>query len=192
MLWIDGVGGYLLIDGQRWSLGGPSGNGQADISIQSELSRQACQIVQHASDFVLQPFSQTALLGKSLDGPGLLRDGDSITLGACVELKFRRPHPLSASARLDIVSGHRTWPQCNAIILMVDTCVIGPAPGNHIHCPQWEHDVILFVNKEQWFVRSESPLTVNQREVGQRAQLSDMRHRLQIKSDTFSMTLEPV
>ena len=43
-------------------------------------------------------------------------------------------HVLSASARLEMVSRHRTQPHVDGILLMAESCVLGPKWQNHVVC----------------------------------------------------------
>ncbi len=58
-------------------------------------------------------------------------------------MRFRQPHPLSATARLDLLSHHRTQPAADGVLLMASSCILGPAPQNHVVCRQWSKDVVL-------------------------------------------------
>ena len=65
----------------------------------------------------------------------LLRNADRITLGSSCQLQFWQPVPVSTSARLDMVSGHRFAEPVQAVLLMADTLVIGPETQSHIQVP---------------------------------------------------------
>ena len=75
------------------------------------------------------------------------RSADRITLGSSCQVQFWQPVPVSTSARLDIVSGHRFAVPVQAAILMADTLVIGPQAQSHIQVPDMTQPLILFRNK---------------------------------------------
>ena len=174
LLWVDGVGGYMLLPGDDWTIGGPSGSEDSEICIQGDLSRREACIRRQGSDYILQPLGTVLLGGRRLSRPAELRDGDLITLGSGAvdsgatrplrpmdgnplrgaRLEFSRPHPLSASARLRLDSRHKTRPRADGIILLADTCVLGPARGSHIVTPEAECEVILVQRGDQWYCRS--------------------------------------
>ena len=55
-----------------------------------------------------------------------------IRLGSTVELEFRQPSPVSATARLAIVSRHRLPLAVDGVLLMAETCIVGGSPpGAH-------------------------------------------------------------
>ena len=77
----------------------------------------------------------------------MLADGDQLTLGRDVSLRFRKPHPLSATARLEFTSQYRTEPRCDAILLVSQSLILGPATQNHIVCHQWPGNIVFFQKK---------------------------------------------
>lgn len=189
MLWIDGVGGYIVAAGDEWLIGGPGAGDSVEIHIQGDLSRRAAAIRRQDGDYVLQPLATTSLNGQTLERPSLLRDGDQFQLGGSVQMIFRKSHPLSASARLDLVSRHRTEPRADGIILLADTCVIGPGRGAHISCPKWESDTILFLGGGVWQIRSDEQLMVDGVDAGQR---TEVRAPCRIEGETLAMSMELV
>src|SRR5690606_34160954 len=101
-----------------------------------------------------------------------LAGGDLITLGADVVLRFVQPHPLSASARLEPVSGHRIEPRADAVILMAESCVLGHKAGNHVVYPDWPADVVLFRSGDTLHCRSQSELLIDDQPAGRSGELS--------------------
>jgi len=53
--------------------------------------------------------------------------GDRVTLGAACQFRFLLPVPVSTSALLQLVSGHRLPVSVDGILLMAETLVLGPA-----------------------------------------------------------------
>lgn len=208
VLWVDGVGGYLMLPGDDWTIGGPSGAEEAEICVQGDLSgREAC-LRRLGADYVLQPFAPALLGGRRMHRPTPLRDGDSLTFGvrgtsprlaaesglasagnaaspprasrgmesrnsettgvdvrgvetAGVRFVFTKPHPLSSSARLSLDSRHRIRPRCDAIILLADTCVLGPSRSSHIVAPAAESDVVLLFSAGRWWCRGMGETSVD-------------------------------
>lgn len=163
LLWVDGVGGYLLLPGDDWTIGGPSGSDDAEICVQGDLSRREACIRRQGSDYVLQPLGTVLLGGRRMNRPAMLRDGDLLNLGPVasgssvgggVRVEFSKPHPLSASARLTMMGRHRTSPRCDGIILLADTCILGPTRSSHIPTAMAEAEVVLLYREGQWFCRS--------------------------------------
>src|SRR5690606_10840962 len=127
--------------------------------------------------------------GRKLTGPMVLGSSHEIQLGSAVRLQFNKPHALSATARLTPVSGHRTEPRADAVLLMADSCVLGPKTHSHIVCRKWPGDVMLFRQQGRLHCRSTGRMTVDGVEVdGAMALDNDAR----LEGETFALSLEKV
>ena len=145
-LWIDGVGGYLVCLSHRVTLGQALTESPVDIALIADVSRHHATIQRDPEGYFLEAVRKVQMNGKKID-KALLRSSDRITLGNSCQLQFWQPVPVSTSARLDIVSGHRFAEPVQAAILMADTLVIGPATQSHIQVPDMTQPLILFRNK---------------------------------------------
>ncbi len=143
VMWIDGIGGFLLWDKPELVLGQAFADSHADVGITGDLSRRAAVIRRMGTDYLLQPLQATRVNGQTLDRPLLLRDGTVIELGNSVKLRFRKPNTLSGTARLEMASIHRWKPNVDAILLLADCCMVGPRAGSHVPCPDWRNEVLL-------------------------------------------------
>ncbi len=143
LIWIDAVGGYLVCPGDEVTFGQALPGNPIDVPLVADVSRHQLTIRRDAEGYVALPVRQSWLNGSPLSAPGVLGDGDLLKLGP-VEMRFRRPHALSATARLELAGFHRTRPSCDAVLLMADSCVLGPKPNSHVVCRDWPLDVVLF------------------------------------------------
>ncbi len=166
LLWIDGVGGYLVCESREVVIGQPVADTRVDLPIQGDLSRQHAVIRRDGEGYVLAPRRRTQLDRRLIAGPEMLTENCEIELGMGVRLAFRRPHPLSASARLDFTSHHRTRPTADAVLLMAESLVLGPAPTSHVVCPGWADEVVIFREGQELFCRSCDALEVDGAPVG--------------------------
>jgi hypothetical protein len=121
--------------------------------------------------------------------PLTLRDAQIISIGEGVELRFRVPHPLSATARLEFVSRHRTQPAADAVLLAAETCVLGPRSTSHVVCRDWPHEVVLHRVRSMLHCWAHGKFRVNQTNYHQQAPLS---LPAQIVGEGFSLSLEGV
>jgi len=145
MLWIDAVGGYLVCLNEELVIGQGTAGGGADIAVQADLSRQHAKVARIREGYVIEPVNgRVAINGHAISEATLVCDGDEILLATNVRFRFRKPHVLSSSARLEITSGHRMQPHTDAVILMAESCVLGPKWQNHVVCRDWSGDVVLF------------------------------------------------
>lgn len=187
ILWIDGVGGFLLLDRDELLIGQAIAGGHQDISVVGDLSRQAAVIQRVQSDYLIQPLQETSVDGRLIAGPHLLATGQTLAWGPRVRMKFTKPHPLSSSARLDLVSQHRFQPRVDGVILLADSCILGPSSTCHVHCPQWSQDLLMFRSSGQWYFRALDELEVNGLpQTGQIALSSGLR----VRGSDFSFSVE--
>lgn len=162
ILWIDGVGGYTLIDRQEVTVGQAAAGNRVDVAIVGDLSRQAALIRRIDSDYLLQPLqSPTQLNGRAVDRAQLLRSSDEIVLGQRVRLKFSQPTPLSGTARLELPGWGRFQPRVDGILLLAEACILGPGPGCHVCCPHWNSEVRLVRRDTGWCIRGSGDWEVN-------------------------------
>lgn len=162
ILWIDGVGGYLLIDRDEVLLGQAIADSRADIPIVGDLSRQAAVVRRAGSDYLIQALQTPCLVrGRVVESPLLLGHEDIIQLGQNVRLRFVKPHPLSATARLDLLSLSRFQPRVDAVLLAADSCLLGSQPSCHVVCPHWTNEVLLVKRDQGWAFNLQEELEVN-------------------------------
>ena len=143
LLWIDAVGGFLVFMGDQITIGQAIPGTNVELPILGDLSRRHAIISRIGDDYVVHPIGVTRLDEQHLSGPAQLHDGCVISLGSSIRLRFSRPNPLSNSARLDVISRHRTEPSCDGIIMMAETCLLGPADDCHVVCKAWEDQLVL-------------------------------------------------
>ncbi|HWC90428.1 MAG TPA: FHA domain-containing protein [Pirellulales bacterium] len=142
LIWIDSVGGFLVCPGDEIKFGQAVPGNPVDVPLVADLSRHQLTIRRDAEGYVAEPLRDVALNGQPLRSPASLTSGDRLALGP-VELVFRRPHPLSATARLDLADSRRVRPACDAVLLLADACVLGPKPASHVVCADWPAAVVL-------------------------------------------------
>jgi tetratricopeptide (TPR) repeat protein len=160
--WIDEVGGYLICLGNEVVIGQPTPANDIDIPIRADLSRRHAAIRREGENYILYPIHEARVDGHRVVGPTILRDNSLVELGDSLKLRFTKPHSLSATAVLRIESKHRTEPAVDAIVLMSESCVLGPKMHSHIPCPGWESDLVLFRRGEELQFRSQEMVEINE------------------------------
>lgn len=157
VLWVDGVGGFLLCTGQHVVVGSGA---EADIAIRGNLSREHIRLTQanHDEHWSITAWRPTSLQRESvangvspsewcplpIDQPVALHDGDRLQLAGDVELTFRQPTLLSRSALLSLSSSHRWAAGIDGVVLFRDDCLIGPGGRTHIRSRKVKDPVVLF------------------------------------------------
>ena len=187
VLWVDGVGGYLVCLADEVVLGQSAPGNFVDVPVQGDLSRRHARIRREGEGYYIEPLHAASVNGHSVQTKTLLSDGDQIEFSGGVRLSFRRPHVLSASARLDFLSHHRTDPSADGVLLMAESCVLGPKWQNHVVCRDWAGDVVLYRQDEDLFCRAMESIEID-------GQLCDGRGRLggnsHVVGTDFSLSVE--
>lgn len=189
LLWVDAVGGFFVCQGAEIRLGQAVPDSTVDVPLLADLSRHHATIRRDEEGYTIEPLRDVWLNHQKIETVSWINDGSLIELGPALQLRFRRPHPLSATARLDFVSNHRTQPSANAVLLMADTCVLGPGANNHVVCRDWPHDVVLHRQHGGLYCRSASPLEVDGRHYPQYGPLTP---RSRVTGEQFSFSLEEI
>ncbi len=166
-LWVDAVGGFLVCLKDAVVLGQAVPGAGVDIPILGDLSTRHARICRSGEGYVVEPIGPVTLLSPPVLNPSIsmgqsvgtptalgtataiskatvLTPGDVIQLGDKVRIRFRKPHPLSNTACLDMLSGHRTSPSADGILLLGTTCLLGSLEQNHIVCRDWTNEIVLF------------------------------------------------
>ncbi len=189
LLWVDAVGGYLVCTSDEVVLGQAVPESHVDIPILGDLARKHLKLNRTSSGYLLEPFGYVTVNGLVITEKTLLRDGDMINLTGGIEIRFSKAHPLSATARLDFQSTHRTQPWSDAVLLMAESCVLGPNLRNHVVCRNWSEDIVFFRKNKQLFCKSLGAISVDGRPISGKTEVRNNSH---IEGEDFSMTLEPL
>jgi hypothetical protein len=144
LLWVDAVGGYWVCLGDEVVLGQPVSAGRVDVPILGDVSGRHARIRRDSEGYLIEALRDVKVDGRQVEHTALLSDGARIQLGEAVRLLFRRPLALSATARLEFLSRHRTHPSTDAVLLMADACVLGPKPHSHVLCRDWPQEVVIY------------------------------------------------
>ncbi|MEM8736253.1 MAG: FHA domain-containing protein [Planctomycetota bacterium] len=187
ILWIDGVGGFLMLDQDEVVLGQAVSADAIDIRIVGDVRRQAAAIRRDHGDYLLQPLQPTKVNGVSVERPQLLANADIVQFGERVQVQFNMPNPLSATAKLELASLNKFKPNVDGVLLLSDSCILGPGPGSHVLCPSWNHELLMFRHGEKWYFRTLEDVEVNGKSAkGQIPIESGMR----LKGGDFSLSIE--
>jgi hypothetical protein len=189
LLWVDAVGGFLVSLDDCVVLGQPSSGDKIAVPILADLSRRHAVIRRDAEAYVLEPLQRTRVDGREVSSPFVLSNNHLIQLGDNVRIRFERPHALSATARLTLESHHRTQPSADAVLLMADSCVLGPNRHCHVRCREWDRDVVIFRQDERLFCRASEPVALDG--VVQNGEC-EIQSGVRVEGEEFSFTWETV
>jgi len=160
MLWIDGVGAYLICLGNRVVIGQATPPQHVDVPLVADVSRTHATVSRDSEGYLLEALRQTTVNGQPTERT-LLQSGDRITLGTCCQLRFSQPVPISATAQLEVTSGHRLPLAIEKVFLMADTLVLGAGPQTHVVMQDLRQSVVLFRNRDGLGIRYPGDLVVD-------------------------------
>jgi hypothetical protein len=189
LLWVDAVGGYLVCLDDRIVLGRAGSDSHADVQLMGDLSRNHATLLRNGEGYLLQAHHASFVNGKPVVDQAVLHDGDVIRLGSTVELEFRQPSPVSATARLSILSRHRLPLAVDGVLLMAETCIVGEALQAHIQAPALKSPVVLYRQAGALWCRAVGAFDVDGRTCASRAPLT---LQSSVLGDGFSFSLEPL
>lgn len=152
LLWIDGVGGYLVCPGAVVRIG-RTGAASVDIPLLADVAQHHAEIRRDGEGYLLESYAPTWLDGRPVQQASM-HDRCRLQLGKHVILRFIRSTPISFSARLDFDSGHRTHPTTDGILLMAHNLILGPSKTAHVRCRRWQNNVILFRQGDELWCRT--------------------------------------
>ena len=188
-LWVDGVGGFLICCGLDNKIGQAIPDSDVTIPLRGDLDRVHARIETVEDCHLLHPIGSISIDGSYSHQPAVLVHNQTFLLGEAVALGYRKPHPLSSTAVLDFVSRHRTYPWSDAVLIAGETIVMGSQSRNHIVCPHWKHELILFRRQNQWFCKTKGTAFVDGHELTSESALRDSSH---VTGDDFSFSIEAV
>jgi hypothetical protein len=161
-LWVDGVGAYLLFTGSRVTIGGPTRDRDtADLVMLANLSRKHATFVRSGEAYVLEAHGACKVADRPVEERTHLNNNYRLELAAGVKLRFRLPSVLSATAVIDFISDHRPNRSIDGVILMEQTCLLGPARDNHVVCPDWNETVLLYRKADGFWCKSQSQIAID-------------------------------
>ncbi len=188
VLWVDGVGGFLVCMGQRVSLGQATGQLPVDVPLHADVSRLHAEITRDAEGYTLESGRDLLVNGHSTKRTALAH-GDRITLGATCQFMFQLPVPISPTASLELVSGHRLPVAVDAVLLMAENLIIGPTAPVHILLPGAAANVVLYRGKAGLSIRYPGAFKIDQQSHKDRAALPVP---CSVSTESFGFALEPI
>jgi tetratricopeptide (TPR) repeat protein len=188
LLWIDGVGGYLICLGSRLTFGQATAGDRVDVPLVADVSRLHASLTRDGEGYVLEAVRPVQVNGQPATR-ALLRPGDRVTLGASCQFVFRVPVPVSGTARLDLVSGHRVPLGVDGVLLMADTLVLGDGAQVHVTVPDLRRPIVFYRHKDGLGLRHHGGLTIDGKPVPERSPLPLPAH---VAGEDVSFAVEPI
>jgi hypothetical protein len=159
-----------------------------DIALIADVSRHHATIQRDTEGYYLEAVRKVQINGQKID-KAFLRNADRVTLGVSCQLQFWQPVPVSTSARLDMVSGHRFAEPVQAVLLMADTLVIGPMQQSHVVVLDMTQPLILYRNKNGLAARWAGNMQISGKTYQERGPLDA---GATLTTEQISLTLERI
>jgi hypothetical protein len=171
LLWVDGVGGYLVCLSNRVTFGQATGETPIDVPLFADVSRLHAEVSRDGEGYVLESSKSVLVNGKEA-ARAVLAAGDRVTLGGTCQFLFHKPVNVSSTARLELTSGHRLPVAVDGVILMGNELMLGPGPHAHVVIPALAAPVLIYRSKDGLGVRvPEIPFRIDDRPCTDRAPL---------------------
>jgi tetratricopeptide (TPR) repeat protein len=189
LLWVDGVGGYLVCLSNRVTFGQATGDGPVDVPLFADVSRLHAEISRDGEGYVVESGKSVLVNGNEVKR-SVLSPGDRVTLGATCQFLFHKPVAISSTARLELTSGHRLPVAVDGVLLMGNEVMLGPGPDAHVFLPDVPAPISIYRSKEGLGVRVPTgTFRVDERPYTDRATLS---LPAVVTAETFTFAIEPV
>lgn len=159
-LQVDGVGSYLVVQSDQFTLGPISSTEPVDLAVIAEPNLPSVEIERNEGDYFLRARSPIQVNRKPTQEK-LLLDGDQIALSGRCQMKFQRRNPASSTAVLCLLSGRFPRPDIRQAILADREILIGCGLKNHICTDQTDEDVALLLQGGRIYCRSRQAAQVN-------------------------------
>ena len=172
-LWVDGCGGYLLMTGVQWSVGGLSCPSIVDICVQADWPRLAGQISRQGADYFWQG-------QRAADQKILLTDGTQVPVDGSALMTLGKPSQLSDTAVLSLNGPHRFDQHVDGVVLVRETILVGPGSDCHLRCRDASDRVVLQLKGNQWYAKAGLLGDFQRLEVGSRVLLQSLAMTLEL------------
>jgi hypothetical protein len=160
VLWLEGVGTYVLLPFPRVSLGRVGSSVRPDIPLAGRMPGNAAEIIRTGEQYVLAAHSDVTVNGKKV-AEKALAPGDRIRVEDGAELRFYLPCPLSATAVLRFETPSLLPGKALEVILLDQFVMIGTKGLCHIKTVSGPRQIVLFVRDGSFWARTEGPLVTS-------------------------------
>ena len=187
LLWIDGVGSYLVCLGSRITFGQSTPESNVDIPLFADISRIHACLLRDGEQYLIETSKGVLVNGVSVERTFLV-SGDQLSLSRSCEFVFQLPMPGSSTARLETEAIQRLPHSVNGIILMSEMVILGPGPQAHIPVG-WSQPLYLVRDRDQLSIRWKGAFYVDGQKNEDRANI--LNYQGSVHSDQFSFAIEP-
>lgn len=188
IMWIDGVGGFLVCLANRVTIGQTSPEAFTDIPIFADVMKSHVSLTRDGEGYSVEASKPIQVNSQTVE-KGLLNSGDRITLGTSCQLLFEQPLSISSTARLNMVSGHKFGLPVDGVILMAESLLVGPEANSHLEIPGLKTPVVFFRSRDGLGCRYQDRLLLNGEVI---KECSRLEMGAVLSGENFSITPEAI
>lgn len=188
LLWIDAVGGYLVCLNSELLIGRAGPDSKVDIPIAADIENEHLKIVRRRNQYLIDPICECRINSEKVSQMLPLLHNDLIEFGN-TRLRFNQPTRKNGTARLNFEGPHRTTPFTDSILLMAESCILGPGDSQHINCRDWKKDFVLCRRDEKLFCRSTQHFEIDGNQCDG---LGILKENSKILGEDFSLSVEQI
>ena len=148
-LWVDRCGGFELLIGDRFTIGGSRGERPSQVQVRADWRRCEGTLVRRDGDYFWTPVVDDVRRGGRV-GERLMRPGDVFPIEGSATLSLSKPSPLSGSAVLSLAPPHRFEHHVDRVILVEQTIWVGPSSSDHIRCSSMDASAVIVIRDGIW------------------------------------------
>jgi tetratricopeptide (TPR) repeat protein len=187
LLWIDGLGTFLILQAPRVSIGRVGSTSRPDLALTADLAGYHAEISRSGEDYFVTAIQGDVRVGGRKVQKKLLTDDDALELGKRCRIRFGQPTSMSATALLDLRKGMRIEGDVKTIVLLDDNLIVGPGANCHIRAPMLNSRFLIQKGKDGLLCRAEQGIVVDGKDSGLDVEIQPGT-RLQVEDLTFTVT----
>jgi hypothetical protein len=150
-LWIDGCGGYRLLVGEAFQIGRGCADRNVDIPLVADVPSSAGTVRRTGDDYYWYPADADS---STHSGAGHWCNPKEPIAGlGSADLRLSKPSPLCNTAVMTLKPPHRFGDHVDAVLLVQDTCLVGPSADCHVRCRSLSSTLILLHRDGDWFAK---------------------------------------
>jgi len=188
VLWVDGVGSFLLVQGERTTIGRQASSAAPDIALPADIDGVHAEILRVDHDYFLVPRARTKVGGQTVTRR-LLSNGDEIDLAGRFRLTFRLPSAMSSTALLELPRDQRLENDVRRIILEDGHVIFGATTACHVETPHAPERVILSTENGEFRCRHDGGVVVDGYSGGANAPVPPGSH---VEAGDLTFTITPL
>lgn len=187
LLWVDGVGTFLVLTKDRISVGRLGASARPEIALSADISGHHAEILRVEEDYFIVASQGHLKVGGRPMQRKLLSSDDSIELTPRCRLSFHLPTPLSSTAILSLHNGQRIEGDVRKIVLLKEHLILAPRGKGHIETRGSTGKIVLSREPRGLVCRAPDDILLDGASAGREA-VVPLGARVQVGEVSFTIT----